>query len=106
MGAPSDRTIIETSIARFIEVVKTECGATAIYLFGSYVRGDFTDNSDIDIAVVGENFSGDAYEDTLMLMRKRRNIDSRIEPHPFTVKDFDLSNPYVKEIVDTGIRLM
>ena len=106
MGTSIDKGIIEANIARFVELVKAECGVTAIYLFGSYVRGGFSDNSDIDIAVIGDKFSGDMYEDTLMLMRKRRTIDNRIEPHPFTVKDFDLSNPYVKEIVDTGIRLM
>lgn len=105
MGVRSD-TQIEANIARFIDAIKKECGVTAIYLFGSYVYGEFSENSDIDIAVIGENFSGDPYDDTLLLMRKRRGIDNRIEPHPFTVKDFDLSNPYVKEIVDKGVRLM
>ena len=35
-------------------------------------------------------------------MRLRRKIDSRIEPHPFREKDFDLSNPLVNEILRYG----
>ena len=29
-------------------------------------------------------------------------VDLRIEPVPFLPQDFDLNNPFVKEIVDTG----
>ena len=38
----------------------------------------------------------------LELMRLRRKIDSRIEPHPFREVDFDISNPIVNEIVKYG----
>jgi uncharacterized protein len=38
----------------------------------------------------------------LELMRLRRKIDSRIEPHPFRERDFDISNPLVHEIVKYG----
>jgi len=36
------------------------------------------------------------------LMRLRRKIDSRIEPHPFRESDFDISNPIVYEILKYG----
>ncbi len=39
--------------------------------------------SDIDVAVVGDNFTGDPVEDILTHMRMRRKIDYRIEPRPF-----------------------
>jgi hypothetical protein len=35
-------------------------------------------------------------------MRLRRKIDSRIEPHPFREKEFDITNPIVNEIVKYG----
>ena len=35
-------------------------------------------------------------------MRSRRKIDSRIEPHPFKEKDFNITNPIVNEIVKYG----
>jgi hypothetical protein len=36
------------------------------------------------------------------LMRLRRNIDSRIEPHPFRESEFEISNPIVSEILKYG----
>ncbi len=41
----------------------------------------------------------------LELMRLRREIDSRIEPHPFREKDFNMSNPLVHEILMHGKRI-
>lgn len=38
----------------------------------------------------------------LELMRLRRRIDSRIEPHPFRESEFELSNPIVNEIIKYG----
>lgn len=38
----------------------------------------------------------------LELMRLRRKIDSRIEPHPFRENEFNLSNPLVSEIIKYG----
>lgn len=35
----------------------------------------------------------------LELMRLRRKIDSRIEPHPFRESEFEISNPIVNEIL-------
>jgi len=37
-----------------------------------------------------------------LLLKLRRNIDIRIEPHPFEVKDFNDSNLFACEIIGTG----
>jgi len=37
------------------------------------------------------------------LMKLRRKIDLRIEPHPFNYKDFNRNNPVVNEILKYGI---
>ena len=52
----------------------------SIWLFA---KGTHSPESDIDIAVVADNFSGDPIEDAMLLMKLRRKIDYRIEPHPF-----------------------
>jgi hypothetical protein len=41
----------------------------------------------------------------LELMRLRRNIDSRIEPHPFRESEFVLSNLLADEILKYGIEI-
>ena len=38
---------------------------------------------------MADGFSGDLVEDTFKLMKIRRNVDKRIEPHPFCVEDFN-----------------
>jgi uncharacterized protein len=39
-------------------------------------------------------------------MKLRRQIDNRIEPHPFPLKDFNKTNPMAKEIIETGIKIV
>ena len=97
---------IEKIIEDFAKLIKNQMKLESIYLYGSYAKGISTKDSDIDIAVIAEDFSGDLVEDTLKLMKIRRMVDNRIEPHPFSKEDFNIQNPYVKEIIDTGIRIM
>jgi len=41
----------------------------------------------------------------LELMRLRRKIDSRIEPHPFKEIDFNYTNPLANEILKYGLEI-
>lgn len=94
-------------IARiFAGLVQKEIDVKNVYLFGSYVKGTYSEYSDIDIAVIGDDFTDDPIEDTMMLMRIRRKIDNRIEPRPFRTSDFNKSNPISKEIMETGVIIM
>lgn len=72
-----------------------------IYLFGSYAKGNFNEESDIDIAVIFKHYY-EASNMQLELMRFTRKIDSRIEPHPFRESEFEISNPLVYEILKYG----
>ena len=93
------------NIARqYASLVTTNYDCKKIFLFGSYVRGTFHDESDIDIAVILKEFEN-PLDIQLGLMRLRRKIDSRIEPHPFREKDFTSTNPIVHEILKHGERI-
>jgi uncharacterized protein len=72
-----------------------------IILFGSYAKGNYHEDSDIDIAIVFKDFNN-LIKMQVELMKLRRKIDSRIEPHPFRESDFDISNPIVYEIIKYG----
>ena len=87
---------------RFAATVKMNYNPKRIMLFGSYVRGNFHDESDIDIAVVLTEYD-DSFDMRLDLMRLRRSIDSRIEPHPFRESDFNAANPIAYEILKYGM---
>lgn len=90
------------NIARqYATVIHSKFDYSRIILFGSYAKGNFHEDSDIDIAVIFDDYSN-LIDMQLELMRLRRKIDSRIEPHPFRKSEFVSSNPLVYEIIKHG----
>lgn len=86
---------------KYASAVQSKYNFAKIILFGSYAKGNYHEDSDIDIAVILKDYSN-LIDIQLDLMRLRRKIDSRIEPHPFREKDFEISNPIVNEIIKYG----
>jgi predicted nucleotidyltransferase len=70
---------------RYTEVVCKEFNPKTVILFGSYVNGNPHEYSDIDIAIVFNDYKGDWYDTAVLLQRLRRGIDDDapggIEPH-------------------------
>ena len=91
---------------QYANAVKKEFLLRQMFLFGSTAAGTAGEDSDIDIAVVADDFSGDSIEDTFRLMKTRRKVDLRIEPHAFMPSDFHAGNPFAAEIMRTGIRIV
>jgi len=85
-------------------LIKKQFNPIDIILFGSFAKGTFRKESDIDIAVVFPDYD-DSFDMQLELMRLRRKIDSRIEPHPFKQRDFNKFNPFAAEILKYGQRV-
>lgn len=82
MAAIIDKNEMIDLIKRYHDVLKQSMLVDAIYLFGSYSRGTADQDSDIDLLVVSPDFTDDIIEDRMKLMRARREVDYRIEPHP------------------------
>ena len=92
-------------IQKYIEKISQYYKVEAIILFGSYAKGTENEDSDIDIAVISEDFE-DIYDSMAILMGMTWDIDARIEPHPITVEDYEnIATPFVKEVIDTGIKV-
>lgn len=104
----AERTINEeiiVSIKKYIERVGKYYKIEAIILFGSYAKGTYNENSDIDIAIISSDFT-DIVEDGAKLIGMTWKIDTRIEPHPITKEDYEkVATPFVREIMDTGVRV-
>ena len=83
MASFDDREIVKEIAKAYGRLVMEKVDYEHIYLYGSYAKGSYKEDSDIDIAVVGDGFSGYLIEGTLLLMKIRRKIDNRIEPRPF-----------------------
>ena len=97
------KSIIETA-SRYVKQLPLELDVRKAYLFGSCAKGLDKEDSDIDIAIVIGNMS-DFFKTQMQLMRLRRKIDLRIEPHPIGESDFTNANPFAYEIQKTGIEL-
>ena len=96
-----DKTTALNIARRYAQVVHAKYQDSKIFLFGSYAKGNYNESSDIDIAIIIKDYHN-LLEMQLELMRLRRGIDSRIEPHPFRVSEFEPSNPIVQEIIQYG----
>ncbi len=89
---------------KYLEAIGSRYVVIQAILFGSFARDTFHQDSDIDIALVMRNIP-DVIDTQIELMKLRRDIDLRIEPHPFRENDFEPSNPMVNEILKYGIPL-
>jgi len=74
-------------------------------LFGSYVSGNYNEYSDIDIALVSDFFEGNRFWDRKKILKISLDIDADIEPMPFNPKQFTTDDPFVKEILETGVNV-
>lgn len=74
------------------------------YLFGSHAKGSSREYSDIDIAVVLDEID-DSFDLQVEFMKLRRQINTRIEPHPFLMSDFNNSHPLAYEILKNGVEI-
>jgi uncharacterized protein len=89
---------------KYAELIKKKYDVKRVFLFGSTTRGMNTENSDIDIAVIMNKFT-DFFEIQFEMMKLRRQVDLRIEPHPFLESDFNIKNPFTNEIIKYGIEI-
>ena len=85
---------------RYKKVVEKQFPLKALYLYGSYSKGNHTEESDIDIAVIVEHMSDNYFEDTPLLWKLKRKISNLIEPVLLTE---DTNNPLYTDILKTGI---
>ena len=98
-----NKSIIATA-KNFINQIPVYLDVRKAYLFGSFAKGLNSVDSDIDIAVVIGNMT-DFFSTQMLLMRIRRKVDLRIEPHPISLEDFTSMNPLAHEIQESGIEI-
>lgn len=92
-------------IQNFVLSISGEYPVKELYLFGSYAQGNAREYSDIDIAVISDKFEGRRFWDKEKLAKYIIKAPAELEVHPFKTEDFTEDNPFVKEIMDTGIKI-
>ncbi len=94
-------------IKRYIEELeKNGITISEAIIFGSHTKGTDREESDIDVALVSVDFTGDRFEDRRKIVPLRRKIDNKIEPIPFRPEDFYDGGMLVDEIKRTGKRII
>ena len=87
----------------YAKLVGEQINPTKIVLYGSIAKGNWNENSDIDIAVIVNKIDDDFLELSKRLNKLTRNIDNRIEPVLLQI-DEDRSG-FLSSILKTGITL-
>lgn len=88
---------------QYSDDVKKVFNPAKVMLYGSYSRNEQTEDSDIDIAVIFDGFSGDWLKISSQLWGMTENINTIIEPVLLDMK----SDPsgFCEYIMETGIEL-
>ena len=91
---------------RYASLVRSKIDSEAIImLFGSYAKNSANDRSDIDIAVVSGLFGDDITNDFAKLYVIAYEVNTEIEPHPFSFERWKDTTPFIREIMETGVAL-
>lgn len=80
---------VADAINIFIRNVTREVGEVKVYLFGSYARGDWIEDSDIDLIVVSSRFRGTPLNDRLVMLRKLAPDTHAFEILAYTPEEFE-----------------
>ena len=76
----------------------------AAWLFGSYAKGGQQEESDIDLALVSDQFTINFLENNHQTALINYDFPD-IEVHHFNTQVFSKDDPFINEIKKTGIRI-
>ena len=104
--------LTQKSVIGHLQMLANEMKMSGIHLnkvvlFGSYSRNEQHQWSDIDVALVADEFVGIGFEDVKLFARmlvRRSNLN--IQPRTYNTLDFNIErDPFVEEILRTGIEI-
>ena len=76
-----------------------------LYLYGSHATNTATEDSDIDVAIISDTFTGNRFADSMRIVWLSNKIDLRIEPTTFCPQDFIDEDPLVDQIKKYGLKI-
>ncbi|MGV8828729.1 MAG: nucleotidyltransferase domain-containing protein [Breznakibacter sp.] len=93
-----------SKVTQYSALLKQYIEFDKIYLFGSYAKNNYREDSDIDVAIVVKQMDGDFFTINPLLWKLRRQIDDRIEPI-LIESDFDDAG-FISEIQKHAIEIV
>ncbi|MDR2607987.1 MAG: nucleotidyltransferase domain-containing protein [Treponema sp.] len=98
---------VRTTARNYADDVRRSLPVIKVVLFGSYSNGTADELSDIDICFFLDSFNGKSRIDiiTELLGAAGKYKGVFFEPIAFPVSEIERGNPFVKEILATGIEV-
>lgn len=97
---------IQSIIEDYVHKISNQIPVKKAILFGSYAKGNYDEQSDIDIAIFSEYFSNmDQVEAFKYLLIQALDYNIDLEPLAFSMEDFQDPKGIVEEIIKTGIEI-
>jgi predicted nucleotidyltransferase len=94
---------IKAIVKRYYDILlKKGFPVEKVIIFGSYIRNEQTEESEIDVAVILREFNQDRFNTRLELMKHTRDFEEVIEPHPFLLAELEESTPFLSDIINNG----
>ncbi len=87
------------------ELERNNIPVKEVILFGSYARGNYKEESDIDLLIVSPVFKGNRIEDRKIIRKYVIKISSLLEIIPCSLRDYQKRDPFIEEIVKSGIKI-
>jgi len=91
---------------RYADEVRRHLPVEKAYLFGSYAKGTADEFSDVDVVFFLRDYGGKRRFDVgVQLLRLCRNYKVCFEPLVFKTTEIERDNPFVNEVLRTGIEI-
>jgi len=95
-----DKSQVLEKATKYAALVSEKMNLKKVVLYGSYAKGDWKEESDIDLAVIVNCVEGDFLENEAILYKLRRDIDDRIEP--VLLEENDNESGFLHEVLKHG----
>jgi len=93
-------------INKYIEIIKNDVNIEKAILYGSYAKGSYDENSDIDLALIISGYNeNDFINMGTFLLDKSFVLKVDLQPLPFSIEEYNSPKGIMEEILNTGIEL-
>jgi len=97
---------VKEEAKRYVNEVRHHLPVDKAYLFGSYAKGTANEMSDVDVCFFFRDYGGKERVDIgILLLKIASDYKAYFEPLVFETSDIQQNNPFVNEILRTGLEL-
>lgn len=80
---------VEESLAHLVKRLNETYGPSEVYLFGSFAKGEWLEDSDVDIVAISKGFEGKPMPERVKMVRVLAPKDIALEILPYTPEELE-----------------